>query len=355
MPMEKKYRPLVTIAIPNYNYGHYLEYCLDSVLNQTYENLEVYFNDNASTDNSYEIALAYREKFRKKGIYFRVSENKRNLGSDKNTNIANRDAEGAYVYTLASDDAIAPNFIERCMDVFIKYPNVGTVIVNREEIDETGRIKKQPPFYDTSCIIPKEEQCAVYMMAGIAIPAQRMFRREMVGQVKAFWRNWNVAGDWYNNFLLALVGDVAYIKEDLVQYRVHSGNETTESERNLLGVTEHYQLIHSFVDLSRAYGFTKPIQRYEAAIEKLGSMCLRYALKMLKNKRNDVAQRYLLQAPVWKKDITEDERYKILTRCVDLKGTDLEREVKRFEEKYELNRSVSYAPPEGFIPLEERR
>ncbi len=39
--------PLVTISIPNYNYGHYLSYCLDSVLAQTYPNIEVHFSDNA--------------------------------------------------------------------------------------------------------------------------------------------------------------------------------------------------------------------------------------------------------------------------------------------------------------------
>lgn len=38
----KRY-PLVSICVPNYNYGEYLEYCLDSILNQTYPNIEVLF------------------------------------------------------------------------------------------------------------------------------------------------------------------------------------------------------------------------------------------------------------------------------------------------------------------------
>ena len=50
------YEPLVTICIPNYNYGRYLRTCLESILKQTYANLEVHFSDNASTDDSYEIA-----------------------------------------------------------------------------------------------------------------------------------------------------------------------------------------------------------------------------------------------------------------------------------------------------------
>ena len=55
--------PLVTIAIPNYNYAHYLENCLNSLLNQTYSNFEVYFRDNQSTDDSLKIALGYKDKF----------------------------------------------------------------------------------------------------------------------------------------------------------------------------------------------------------------------------------------------------------------------------------------------------
>ena len=118
--------PLVTIAIPNYNYAHYLENCLNSLLNQTYSNFEVYFRDNQSTDDSLKIALGYKDKFAARGIYFNVSDNKRNLGSDINSELARRDAEGEYIYTLASDDAVKPEFLEKTMKVFEDHPEVYT-------------------------------------------------------------------------------------------------------------------------------------------------------------------------------------------------------------------------------------
>ena len=343
--------PLITIAIPNYNYGHYLEHCLESVLNQTYDNFEVHFRDNQSTDNSYEIALKYREKFKKRGIYFKVSDNKRNVGSDKNSKLATRDSEGEFIYTLASDDAIEPDFLTNCMKVFSKYPNVSTVITHRKEINEYGEIRETPPFYNQNCIIQGEDQAAVYMMAGIAIPGQRMTRRTALNKVGAWGRVWNVAGDWYDNFLYAMAGDVAYIKEPLVQYRVHTGNETNESEKNLLGIFEHYQLIHSFVDISRVYGMTKPAARYKEAVEKLGSMCLRYAYKMYQNNLNEVAYRYLMLAPVLKKDIVGENLYKELLECVNLVGDELMRKLQEMQEKNSFSRVQSYDPPEGFIPL----
>lgn len=345
------HQPLITVAIPNYNYGHYLRYCLDSVLSQTYSNFEVYFRDNQSTDESYEIALEYRKKFDERGVYFNVSQNKRNLGSDKNSQLANRDGEGEYIYTLASDDAIKPEFLEKCMKVFQEYPTVGTVLVNREEIDEKGNIATQPPFYNQDCIIPGESQAAVYMMAGIGIPAQRICRASVFAKTGAYRRIWNVAGDWYENFLFAMAGDVAYLTDSLVQYRVHSGNETNESERKLLGIFEHYQLIHSFVDVSNAFGMTKPAARYDEAIEKLGSMCLRYALKMLQNDENRIAEKYLLLAPILKKDITEDNTYRKLMKCIELTGGALKENLQEFQGMGAFSRQISYDPPEDFIAL----
>ena len=66
--------PLLSVLIPNYNYGNYLGYCLESLLSQTYNNFEVLFSDNRSTDNSFEIAEEYRKKFMSRGIFLSTSK-----------------------------------------------------------------------------------------------------------------------------------------------------------------------------------------------------------------------------------------------------------------------------------------
>lgn len=343
--------PLVSICIPNYNYGGYLDYCLNSILNQTYPNLEVLFRDNNSTDDSFEIALKYKKKFEEKGIYFNLAYNKRNLGSDRNSQILIGSTEGEFFYHLASDDAIEPDFIQRVISIFQEYPNVCTVITHRKEIDENGKIYEMPPFYNKDCIIKGEDQAAVYMMAGIAIPGQRIFRRSALRATDGYQRTFNVAGDWYYNFLASMVGDVAYITDSLCQYRVHMGNETNESEMNLLGIFEHYQLINAFKEISLNFGMKKPAARYNEAVQKLGSMCLRYAMKMLKCELQNIADRYLLLAPVFKQDIVRDEKYKWLKKMVLLQGEKLKEEIRAFDKMYNLNRTISYDPPEGSIIL----
>ena len=164
-------------------------------------------------------------------------------------------------------------------------------------------------------------------------------------------RTFNVAGDWYENFLSSMCGDVAYIAEPLCNYRVHSGNETNESEKNLMGVFEHYQLINSFVEISKNFGMTKPAARYDEAVEKLGTMCLRYAFKMFQNNLNDAAHRYLLLAPVFKRNIVDDATYQKLMGCLDVDSKELEVKLKEILEKNPLTRMKSYDPPEDFMPL----
>ncbi len=345
-------QPLVSVCIPNYNYGQYLENCFESILNQTYPNIEVHFSDNASTDDSYEIAQKYRKLFRERGIYFKVNENKRNLGSYKNSIMAGRDSEGEYLYTLASDDAIYPRFIETCVNILENYRNVGTVIVNRDEIDEKGNITPLVPFYNQNCLIDGDAQAGVYMMAGIAIPGQRLTKRSSFDVIRPFLRTWNVAGDWYDNFLYACAGDVAYVKESLMCYRVHTGNETNESERRLLGITEHYQLIHAFLAVADAFGLKKPKERYEEAVKHLGEMCPRYALKMLDNNLPAIARKYLQLALVYNEEMEQNEDWKALKYIArDDDAVRIKEEVVAFKSARNLDRTKSYDPPEGYLPL----
>ena len=57
--------PLVSVIIYNYNYGRYLSACFDSVINQSYQNIEILFSDNASTDDSWKIAQKLQSKISK--------------------------------------------------------------------------------------------------------------------------------------------------------------------------------------------------------------------------------------------------------------------------------------------------
>lgn len=353
--MKMKKKPLVSILIPNYNYAKYLRHCLDSAVNQTYDNIEIIIQDNASTDNSYEILLEYQTKYLKGEItkYINVGRNKRNVGSDANsTSCANR-AEGKYLMFLSSDDALKETYVERCVEILENNPSVSMVMVHRDEIDDDGNLHKVPAFYNKSFIVNGEAQAAVFMMAGIAVPTQVFFKRESRFQTM-FYRFYQmqVAGDWYNNFLMSCVGDIAYIKDALCEYRVHYGNETNESEKKLLGIFEHFVIINAFNSIAKSIGYEAPQRRYNEAIEKLGDMCLRYALKMLQNNEFQPAKRYLYLSLVFKESVKEEQQYKELWELVELEGKDeYYNKLRLFEKNNILIRTKSYDPPEGFVEI----
>lgn len=103
--------PLVTIGIPVYNVEPYIEKCLLSVLNQTYQNLEILVVDDLGTDKSMDI-VAKVQQDNSKGAIIRTIIQPQNGGSGEARNAVIRTAQGKYLYFLDSDDYIEPNTIE---------------------------------------------------------------------------------------------------------------------------------------------------------------------------------------------------------------------------------------------------
>jgi glycosyltransferase involved in cell wall biosynthesis len=99
----KKNRPLVTNYTINRNYGKYIEKCIDSVLNQTYKNIEYIIIDDGSTDNSVHLIKKYLKKSNIKAYF------QKNIGFIKSINKALKIANGKFIMRLDSDD-----YLERC-------------------------------------------------------------------------------------------------------------------------------------------------------------------------------------------------------------------------------------------------
>lgn len=100
---------LITVIIPIYNVENYITDCLNSVINQTYKNLEILCIDDCGTDNSMKII----EEIAKKDNRIRIIYNKQNSGQGYCRNIGINEANGEYIYFLDSDDFIENDYIEK--------------------------------------------------------------------------------------------------------------------------------------------------------------------------------------------------------------------------------------------------
>lgn len=108
-------RPLLTIGIPNYNYSKFIKQCIDSVLSQNTNEIEIIISDNCSTDNSWEIISSYDDQRIKA---FRQSEN---IGVIRNWDFVLNNATGVYFKLLPSDDWMPDDFFDQFNEYFEKY------------------------------------------------------------------------------------------------------------------------------------------------------------------------------------------------------------------------------------------
>ena len=92
--------PLISVIIPVYNVEKYLRECLDSVINQTYKNLEIICVNDCSTDSSPEILEEYAKKDRR----IIIKKNPKNIGLGLTRNEGIKIASGEYIHCLDSDD-----------------------------------------------------------------------------------------------------------------------------------------------------------------------------------------------------------------------------------------------------------
>lgn len=99
--------PKVSVVIPIYNVEDYLEECLCSVINQTFENIEVILVNDGSTDRSLEIILSFSKKDRRIKIYNQINKG---VSAARNSGIAL--TTGEYILFVDGDDIIIHNAIE---------------------------------------------------------------------------------------------------------------------------------------------------------------------------------------------------------------------------------------------------
>lgn len=132
-PDVDRKRPLVSVVVPVYNAASYLRESLDSIVAQTYPELEVIVADDASSDGSAEIAESY-------GDPVTVLRRERNLGQFPNIEDAIRRVRGDFVCVFHADDIYHPQIVEREVAFLRDHPEVGTVICMDFSLDAQGRV-----------------------------------------------------------------------------------------------------------------------------------------------------------------------------------------------------------------------
>lgn len=224
--MDTESQPLVSIVTPVYNGAEYLSECIESVLEQTYQNWDYTIVNNCSTDESMDIARRYAAKDGR----IRIHDNRHFLRVIPNHNVALRQISPAskYCKMVFADDWIFPECIERMVSVAEEHPTVGIVgayVLQGRDVVCTGL------SYPTS-VVGGREICRQHFLDRLYVFGSAnsvLYRADLVRGIDTFYNEANIHADTEVCFTLLRTSDFGFVHQILTFTRVRSESLSTIS------------------------------------------------------------------------------------------------------------------------------
>ena len=205
--------PLISVAMATYNGQLYLEEQLDSIVLQTYPNIELVINDDGSSDGTVSILERYRQQY----SFIRIFVNEQNQGITKTFEKAVRQCKGEYIALSDQDDVWEKNKIQ------ILYSNIGTadaIYANSLLVNDKGQSlgKKFSELMNL-----RSYYSGAPFFFGNCVPGHAMLlRSEFIFSILPFPDK--MLFDRWISFCAASSNGIKYVDEVLVKYRQHSNN-----------------------------------------------------------------------------------------------------------------------------------
>lgn len=216
--------PKVSVLIPTYNYAHYLDEAIRSVLDQTYADFELIIVDDQSKDNTDEIVQKYLSDPRISYI-----KNPVNLGLANNFNRALELASGEYIKYLLADDKLDPSILSKFVAVLDQYFSVSLVTSGSGTFGD-HQTTRELPF---SGLQPGWKVIREALNHGkgnwIGEPTVVMFRRSAL-EAGNFNTEYICLVDLDMWLRILTVGDCYIVPETLAFFRVHQKQASSKSE-----------------------------------------------------------------------------------------------------------------------------
>lgn len=210
-------KPLISVVVPVYNVEKYLNKCLDSIIGQTYSNLEIILVDDGSTDNSGVICDVYKEKDSRIRV---VHQKNQGLSGARNAGINN--ANGELLGFVDSDDYIVENMYERLLEVLLQN-DAEISICDCECVVEAGEEINQHEYPKLETEVLNKGQ-ALQRLDGFSYPYwkyvtawNKLYRKHLFDEIRYPVGRKN-EDEFIAHILLSRAECVAVISEPLYMY-----------------------------------------------------------------------------------------------------------------------------------------
>ena len=244
---------LISVLIPSYNHERYVIEAIRSVINQTYQKIELILIDDGSQDKTWDKVTELKDECEER--FFRVDfERQENHGTAYTLNRLFEKARGEYVFLLASDDLVKPNAIEILHQFLSENSDYGLAVGDNEFVNKNSvRI-----FWDQKQGILEEEKEAIYktfgeflqnarkdvyfnsdqfgsyesVIKGNYVPNGYLIRKSVINKIDKCNVNAPLE-DWYLMLQISKSSKMKYINRILFSYRWHDLNSMKNEERIL--------------------------------------------------------------------------------------------------------------------------
>jgi glycosyltransferase involved in cell wall biosynthesis len=226
----KSTMPAVSVIVPCYNAGKYVQQSVESILRQSWEDLELIIVDDASRDNSVEVIkeLAGRD------ARIKLLVHDRNCGVSRSRNDGLRAAQGDFIAFCDADDVWKPEKLKSQIEFLANNPAYDVAYCDAQIIDATGALTGRlfsgqfpPPLNPSGDLF--EELCTRNFINMQTV----CLRRDAAGQAVFFDEGIRWVEDWWQWIRLSRSHRFVYDRRPLAQYRVHEQSTGFTQKRGI--------------------------------------------------------------------------------------------------------------------------
>ncbi len=227
----------VSVVIPVHNVEKYLRKTLDSVVNQTFKEMEIIIVDNNSTDNTLKIVKEYAQNDKR----FKIYKNTQNLKQGIARNFGVQMARGQYIFFIDGDDYMELYAIEKLYNRIVEMDADIVLCTWNQFDDQTGKIdrnhvyaklKQIPEEYDNKTFNWRDIKYSVFWQT--SVPWDKMYKREfLIGKDVKFPGDIFFEDNVFVYDALFKAEKIAVLREDLIYYRCNRKNAVTNLRNHI--------------------------------------------------------------------------------------------------------------------------
>lgn len=289
-----KNQPDITVVLPVFNGMKYIKECIESILDQDFQNFELIICDDCSTDDSYRYITKIND------ARVKIYKNNVNIGLFKTLNKLIDLSQANFIHLFSQDDIMCPDCLKETVKFNKRFPDLPLSYSNLYHIDSLGLIIKEGELHEGIEYISDEHHSITSILSG-SMPgniANVTLKKAHVQRAGYFDEGMKFAGDFDLWCRLSNENGIGYINKRLIKLRSHSEQLSRQDHMQIYWLREVNKVLRDFYprlnkkDIRRADFSLKwrtQTSFFDIYISMLFRSQLEYSKQYFKELRNEYA------------------------------------------------------------------